>query len=89
MTQNKELLDFPCRWPFKILGLNHEDFLPEIIAILSAHDSTFSPQNDVSIKESSNRKYLAVTATIYAHSKAQLDTIYSELHKHKLVKYLL
>ena len=85
----QELLQFPCSFPIKIMGVNSEDLLPEVIAIITKHASNFNPQIDITTKPSNKGNYLAITATIIATSKQQLDTIYQELHKHKLVKVIL
>ncbi len=87
--KNTPLLTFPCEFPIKIMGLNHEDLIPMICAIILAHCATFNPEADVQIKPSSKNKYLAVTATIIATSQEQLDTIYRALNAHELVKVTL
>ena len=84
-----ELLQFPCSFPIKIMGVNSNDLLPVVTAIITKHVSNFNPQSDIEIKTSSKGNYVAITATIIATSKAQLDNIYLELHKHELVKIML
>ena len=88
-NKTQEILKFPCSFPIKIMGINHEDLLPEVIAIITKHVSNFNPQADITTRPSNKGNYLAITATIMATSKQQLDTIYLELHKHKLVKVML
>ena len=83
------LLQFPCSFPIKIMGINDEHLLPEVTAIIARHVSDFNPQSDIEIKISSKKNYVAITVTIMAISKQQLDIIYSELHKHNLVKVIL
>jgi uncharacterized protein len=85
----QELLKFPCSFPIKIMGVNSDDLLPEVIAIITKHVDNFNPQTDITTKPSSKGNYLAITVTIIATSKQQLDIIYQELHKHKLVKVML
>ena len=83
------LLEFPCKFAIKIMGINHEDLIPEVTAIISAHSSTFNPEGDITTKLSKESKYLSVTATINAQSQQQLDDIYRALNKHELVKITL
>lgn len=87
---NKEkLLEFPCLFPIKIMGTNTPQLVTEIIAIISRHAIHFNPTADIATKLSKQGNYLSVTATIMASSQNQLDTIYTELNQHKLVKITL
>ena len=83
------LLKFPCSFPIKIMGINSEDLVPEVVAIISARSHTFNPEADIVAKPSSKGNYLSITATIQAQSQEQLDNIYLALNKHELVKVTL
>lgn len=89
MANSAEPLQFPCLFPIKIMGLNDDSLLPEIVTIIARHVMNFNPKSDVAVKHSNKGTYLSITATIVATSKEQLDNIYMELHKHKLVKFML
>ena len=84
-----DLWNFPCKFPIKIMGSNTPELTNEICAILAEHVTDFNPNQDIEIKTSSKGNYLAVTVTITAESKAQLDSIYLALNKHALVKVTL
>ena len=71
------------------MGINSEDLVPEVVAIISAHSDTFNPEADIVVKPSSKGNYLSITATIQAQSQVQLDSIYLALNKHELVKVTL
>jgi hypothetical protein len=86
---DKKLLEFPCLFPIKIMGINDPDLIAEVVAIVSRHTSHFNPDADIVIKESKHGNYLSITANITATSQKQLDTIYLELNGHKLVKVTL
>jgi putative lipoic acid-binding regulatory protein len=86
---SEKLLKFPCLFPIKVMGINHLDLVAEVAAVISRHVSHFNPQEDVVTKLSKKGNYLSVTATIMATSQEQLDKIYIELNKHKLVKITL
>lgn len=94
MTQNnitttEELLEFPCQFNLKVMGFNDPELINEICAIISAHSKDFDPQGNITTRPSSSGKYIAVTAMMYAESKAQLDLIYQALHNHPLIKMTL
>lgn len=86
MVNKNSLIIFPCLFPLKIVGVNHPDLIPEVVAIIMAYCPHFDPVNDVQIKNSKANNYLAVTATILAESQTQLDNIYHALNKHELIK---
>jgi len=74
---------FPCVFPVKVMGLNSEAFAPAILSIFHKH---LKPE-EISCSErlSSSKKYLSLTVTFTATSKAQLDAIYQDLKNHELV----
>lgn len=89
MTQQQEsLIEFPCRFPVKVMGAHSEDFHQIVLGIAQKHspEVTFA---DLEMRVSKNGNYLAVTVTIYAVSKAQLDNLYMDLTGHPLVKVAL
>ncbi len=71
------------------MGTNSEDLVPEVTAIISALSNTFNPETDIVTKLSTKGNYLSISATITAQSQEQLDNIYLNLNKHKLVKVTL
>jgi len=72
------LLEFPCDFPIKVMGAATDDFRSLAIGIITRH---FGPLAEGSIEErpSSGGKYLGITVTVRAGSKAQLDAVYVEL----------
>jgi putative lipoic acid-binding regulatory protein len=82
--QQDTLLEFPCQFPIKIMGHANEEFEFAVIAIVRRHVPDLS-EAAVTRRESSANKYAALTITINATSKAQLDAIYQELSSHPLV----
>lgn len=85
MTRSDDtLLEFPCQFPIKIMGLATEEFETEVIQIIHRHVPDLS-ENAVKRRDSAANKYLALTVTINATSKSQLDAIYQELSDHQLV----
>lgn len=88
MPDKNDLLTFPCDFSIKIIGLNQDDFLSSIIAIIKQH-YPHSTQDNIRKKESTQDKYLAITATVYALEKETLDALYRDLTRHPLVKWVL
>jgi putative lipoic acid-binding regulatory protein len=72
------LLEFPTDFPIKIMGAATDEFRSLAIGIVARH---FGPLAAGSIEErpSSGGKYLGLTITVRAVSKAQLDAAYNEL----------
>jgi uncharacterized protein len=78
------ILQFPCAFPIKALGLAAADFDALVVQIVARHAHDLG-EGAVTTRSSRGGKYLAVTVTITARSQAQLDAIYSELSAHERV----
>jgi len=81
-------LQFPMDFPIKIMGDNRLEFEPQMIAIVRTHAPDFD-LGTVEVRQSRAGKYLSLTVTVRAQSRAQLDAIYLELTRHPLVKVVL
>lgn len=82
------LLEFPCDFPLKIMGLRSDDFAQTVVEIVLLHAPDFRPET-VEMRPSSAGKYLSVTCTVRATSKPQLDALYQALSSHPAVKVVL
>ena len=82
--KNETVLEFPCEFPIKIMGKTDKIFETEITAIIQKHVPGLS-KNAIVLRASKKGKYTAITATIIAESKEQLDNLYIELSAHKRV----
>ena len=87
MTE-ETLLEFPCAFPIKIMGLRQDDFAQTMLDIVLRHAPDFDA-GTMEMRASSGGKYLSLTCTIRATSKAQLDALYRELSGHPLVSMAL
>jgi putative lipoic acid-binding regulatory protein len=88
-TANKDtLLDFPCDFPIKIMGVRSDDFAQIMVEIVLRHAPDFAADR-IEMRASSGGKYLSVTCTVRVTSKPQLDDLYRELTAHPLVKVVL
>lgn len=86
--QEETYLTFPCLFPIKIMAEKHATVRLEIVAIVQMHAPDFMETMLVE-RESREGKYLSLTVTINAHSKAQLDALYLALTAHSKVKVVL
>ncbi|WP_348761381.1 DUF493 domain-containing protein [uncultured Salinisphaera sp.] len=79
MSDNADtLLEFPCDYDIKTFGRRETDFEATVYRLVKPHVPELA-EGDLSTKESSGGKYLSVTVSIRAESKAQLDAIYQAL----------
>jgi len=76
--ESETLLRFPCEFPIKAMGLACEELEIAVIEIINRHVEDL-PEGALRMKPSKNGKYTAITITITAHSKDQLDAIYMDL----------
>jgi len=82
------LIDYPCRFPIKVMGLNGKSLVPEMVALAQQFDAEFAAEG-VEIRVSSGAKYLGLTLNVWATSRTQLDDLYRALSSHPLVKVTL
>jgi len=82
------LLEFPCAFPLKIMGLTNTALAQTVLDIVHRHAPDFDGAT-MEMRASSGGKYVSLTCTINATSKPQLDDLYRELSGHPLVKVVL
>ena len=84
----QSLIEYPSAFPIKVMGLQVDGFVDAVVAVARQ----FDPALDVATIErrpSSNGKYLGLTITVNATSRAQLDALYRTLSAHPMVKVVL
>lgn len=84
----ESLLEFPCAFPIKIMGERRDEFAQIMVEIVTRHAPDFVA-TAVEMKASTSGKYLSLTCTVRATSRAQLDELYRELSAHPLVSIVL
>lgn len=82
------LLEFPCAFPLKVMGLAEGALAQVVLEIVLRHAPAFDAAS-MEMRASSGGKYIGLTCTIMATSKPQLDALYQELTSHPLVKVAL
>jgi uncharacterized protein len=80
--------EFPCDFPLKIMGAARDDFAQAIMTVVQAHAPDFNAAS-MEIRASGKGNYLAMTCTIRAQSREQLDNLYRDLTSHPYVKIVL
>jgi putative lipoic acid-binding regulatory protein len=88
MTTEHSLIEYPSDFPIKVFGHSHDDFTQAVIDIISRHDPEFKASS-IEIRNSKTARYVSLTCTVRAVSRAQLDAIYQALTDHPLVKMAL
>ena len=88
MSENETLLKFPTDFPIKIMGEKRDGFTHAMIEVVQRHAPDFKAET-LEIRTSSSGKYLSLTCTIRATSKAQLDDLYLEITAHPWVSMAL
>lgn len=71
-------LKFPCTFPIKVMGKTSDDFTAMVVTIVRRHAPDFG-EGAVKERLSGEGRYVSVTVTVNATSRAQLDNIYQEL----------
>ena len=84
----QSLIEYPSKFPIKVMGLNVDGYVHAITQIAERFDPTFDAAT-VELRPSSGNKYLGVTITITATSREQLDELYRTLTTHPLVRTVL
>ena len=82
--ENKPLQEFPSEFPIKVMGRRDAE-LPRITQEIVERHAGKLEEAQVKSRTSADGNFLALTYTIMAQSREQLDTIYRELTACKLV----
>ena len=88
MQQDPSLIEYPCRFPIKIMGHTQAGFAQAMLEVVSRHVPDFDGAT-MGMRTSKHGKYLSVTCEINATSREQLDGLYKELCDHPMVVMVL
>lgn len=82
----KDLLEFPCKFTYKVMGYAKPELENKVLEVIQRHaPGNYSP----SVKPSGKGTYLAVSVTITATSIKQVETLYKELGEIDIVRMVL
>jgi putative lipoic acid-binding regulatory protein len=82
------LIEYPSDFPIKIMGVRQDDFAQTMVELVILHDPTFHA-GKMEMRPSAKGNYLALTVTVRATSREQLDNLYHALTSHPMVKIVL
>jgi putative lipoic acid-binding regulatory protein len=88
MSEQDTLFEFPCDFPIKAFGHDTGDFRQLVMERVQRHAPEVTA-DAVHTRSSRGGRYLAVTVTVRAHSRAQLDNIYATLSAEERVLFAL
>ncbi len=85
-TKFDELLEFPCTFSFKVMGIADPQMMLDVVAVIQKHaPGDYSPK----VKPSSKGTYHSLTIPVTVTSKEHIEAIYSELNNIELVRCIL
>ena len=82
------LIEYPCRFPIKVMGAMADGFADTLAEVAREFDPDFDAST-MELRPSKGGNYLGVTLTITATSREQLDNLYRALTGHPMVKIVL
>jgi putative lipoic acid-binding regulatory protein len=88
MSENDEIMQYPCEIAVKAMGSSTIDFEAIVVEVVRRHAPDIG-EAAISTRPSRNGNYLAVTIRITAHSREQMDRIYQDLCDHEHVTMAL
>jgi putative lipoic acid-binding regulatory protein len=71
-------IEYPCRYPIKVIGEDVDDYPNTIIRIIREHAPDLKDE-DISFRPSRHGKYLAVNVIIVAQGEQQIENIFNDL----------
>lgn len=81
-------IEFPCRYPVKVMGVAGEAFREATVTIFERHAGSIMAA-DITVRASSAGNYEAMTVMITATGVEQLQAIFADLKEHPLVRMVL
>lgn len=84
-----DLVEFPCVFTFKTVGVTHDHLLGRILASVATVLGRTVGDNEHSIRESAKGNYTSVTLEIAVDSSEQVYSIYKALGETEGVKFVL
>lgn len=82
----KDLLEFPCSFTYKVVGLAKPELTDKVVEVIQRHaPGNYSP----SLKKSAKGNFHSVSINITAHSIEQVETLYKELSDIDIVRMVL
>ncbi len=71
-------IEFPCDYPIKVLGRQSDDFHGVVMEVFERHAPGFDRET-ITIRDSAKGTFCAITITITATGKEQLEALHQDL----------
>lgn len=81
-------IEFPCDYPIKIMGVAGEELHATVCTVMQRHAADFDA-SCITIRDSAQGNYRALTVTIRATGINQLQAIFTDLKTSPAVKMIL
>lgn len=88
MAESESLIEYPCRFPIKVMGEASEGFVDAMVSIACCFEPEFDRQH-IEIRSSKTGKYTGLTLSVWVTQREQLDELYRTLTSHPMVKVVL
>jgi len=82
------LIEFPCRYPIKIIVATGEGHVSDVVEIVRRHSPKVSP-DDINSRHSRGEKFVSLRVNLWAEGEEHLKTLYDELLDHAAVRIIL
>ena len=84
-TENKKpQIDYPCKWPYKIIGESVEEMISAVEEVMVDLEYDLTPSNI-----SRKGKYFSLNITVVVSSEILRDLIFQNLTKHPAIKFVI
>ncbi len=80
----KPQIDYPCKWPYKIIGDNIEEMINAVENVVTDLEYDLTPSNI-----SRKGKYFSLNIIVVVPSEKVRDLIFQNLNKHVAIKYVM
>lgn len=87
-ASRSSLIEFPCRFPIKVMGANVEGFEATMLELLRDLEADVDPAA-VERRPSRTGQYMGLTVHVWARHQPHLDDLYRALSGHPMVKVVL
>lgn len=77
-TPQAPTIEFPCRYPIKVIGTAAEDFTDLVVTIVEQHTETGDVEL-VDVRDSKNGRFVSVRIRITATGEEQLQALHLAL----------
>ncbi|MGH1361506.1 MAG: HP0495 family protein [Burkholderiaceae bacterium] len=82
------LLEFPCDFPIKVIGLPNALFESTVAAVVSNHIDHFDAAR-ITATQSRTGKFVSLTVNVQVETREQLQGIYMALANHQMVRMVI